>query len=146
MTERAAGRATDWLLVEDSPADAELMRTVLQATEFEGTLHVASDGEDALDFLRGHGPRAGAPRPSLVLLDLNLPLLDGPGVLAEIRGDEQLAAIPVVVMSSSDARGDVERGYALGSNAYICKPVDLDDYYRMVHAIVEFWFANAKLP
>lgn len=136
----------DLLLVEDSPADVELTRSALEDMSFDGTLHVTKDGEDALAFLRREGPHRRAPRPALVLLDLNLPRLDGAGVLREIRRDPELAHLPVVVMSSSDTPQDVNRGYLLGSNSYVCKPVDLDEYFETVKAIVDFWLRAAKLP
>ena len=134
------------LLVEDSPADVDLARSALESIRFSGSLHVATHGEAAMSFLRREGEYRAAPRPDLVLLDLNVPRLDGRGVLRAIRGDPALAPLPVIVMSSSDTVHDVGQMYALHANCYVCKPVDLDDFFRLVESIVSFWFGTAQLP
>lgn len=139
-------RHADILLVEDSPADIDLARSALESIRFTGSLHVATHGEEAMAFLRHEGEHREAPRPDLVLLDLNVPRLDGRGVLQGIRSDPALETIPVIVMSSSDTPHDVGELYALHSNCYVCKPVDLDDFFRLIESIVSFWFDTARLP
>jgi chemotaxis family two-component system response regulator Rcp1 len=134
------------LLVEDNPADADLTREKLQSAKIHNRLHVVGDGVDALRFLRAQGEFAAAPRPDLVLLDLNLPRKDGREVLAEIKGDPSLRRIPIVVLTSSEAESDVLRSYDLGANCYITKPVDLAQFTRIVKAVEDFWFAVVRLP
>lgn len=136
----------DILLVEDSPADVELARCALDSVDFAGSLHVATNGEEAMAFLRREGEHREAPRPDLVLLDINVPRVDGRSVLGGIRSDPELETIPVIVMSSSDTLEDVHQMYALHANAYVCKPVDLDDFFTRMAAIVGFWFETATLP
>jgi CheY-like chemotaxis protein len=132
--------------VEDSPGDARLTREALRDGKIHTNLSVVPDGEAALDFLRRRGPYAQAPRPDLILLDLNLPRKPGREVLAEIKADEQLKSIPVVVLTSSQAEQDVLASYALNANCYVTKPVDLDQFIRVVHSIEEFWLTVVKLP
>ncbi len=140
------GRNAHILLVEDNRADVELMRAALEDAGFSGELHVVSNGEEALAFLRREREHRAAPRPSVVLLDLNLPRLGGLGVLAELRKDDDLATIAVIVMSSSDAPRDVLESYANHANCYLCKPADLDEFFEVIGATVKFWFEVAKIP
>ena len=134
------------LLVEDSPADVDLTREALDEAKVHNRLNVVSDGVEALAFLRREGPFAAAPRPDLILLDLNLPKKDGREVLAEIKADEILRRIPVVVLTTSEAEEDIVRSYDLHANCYITKPVDLEAFLRVVAAIEGFWLAVVKLP
>jgi len=134
------------LLVEDNPADADLTRETLDECRLRLALSVASDGEEAMDFLRLRGRFAGERRPDLVLLDLNLPRKDGREVLAEMKADPELRSIPVVVLTSSQAERDVAQSYALGANCYVAKPVDLRAFQRIVRGLEEFWFTVVKLP
>ncbi len=134
------------LLVEDNPADAELTRLAMEDIKMINSLHVVSDGIQAMDFLCRRGAFEKAPRPDLILLDLNLPRKDGREVLAEIKVDEKLKTIPIVILTSSSAEEDILRTYKLHANAYITKPVDLDQFVRVVRSIEEFWIAIVKLP
>jgi CheY-like chemotaxis protein len=134
------------LLVEDNPGDIDLTREALRDAKVHIQLHVAMDGVEAIDFLRRRGSHVTAPRPDLVLLDLNLPRKDGREVLAEIKGDPELRTIPVVVLSSSEAERDILRSYELHANCYVTKPVDLDRLIEIVNSIEEFWMTIVKLP
>lgn len=134
------------LLVEDNPADAELTRVAMDEVKMINSLHIVSDGIDAMDFLYRRGAFGNAPRPDLILLDLNLPRKDGREVLAEIKVDESLKSIPIVILTSSSAEEDILRTYKLHANAFISKPVDLDQFIRVVRTIEEFWIAIVKLP
>jgi CheY-like chemotaxis protein len=134
------------LLVEDNPADVDLTQETLAYAKIRNRLHVVTDGEDALAFLRRQGRYREAIRPDLILLDLNLPRKDGREVLAELKADPELRSIPVVVLTSSDAEKDVVRSYDLGANCYVTKPVDLDQFASVVRAIEDFWFVVVKLP
>jgi two-component system, chemotaxis family, response regulator Rcp1 len=134
------------LLVEDSPADVDLTREALEDAKVRNNLHVASDGVEALAFLRREGPYANAPRPDLILLDLNLPKKDGREVLAEIKADPIQRRIPVVVLTTSEAEQDILRSYDLHANCYITKPVDLEQFVTVVRSIEDFWLAIVKLP
>ena len=134
------------LLVEDDPGDVLMIREAFEENKVRNELHVCSDGEDALLFLRQEGPHEAAPRPDLVLLDLNLPRRDGREVLAEIKADERLRTIPVVILTTSEAEEDVLRSYALHANAYVTKPVDFDRFIDVVRQIDEFFVTVVKLP
>jgi len=136
------------LMVEDNPGDVDLAREALsQARGFLlENLHVATDGEQAMRFVRQHGEYVDAPRPDLILLDLNLPRKDGREVLAEIKSDPLLCAIPVVVLTSSDSQEDVARSYRLHANCYVKKPGDLDRFLEIVRRIEQFWLSVAQLP
>jgi CheY-like chemotaxis protein len=134
------------LLVEDDPGDVLMIREAFDENKVRNELHVCSDGEDALAFLRREAPHEAAPRPDLVLLDLNLPRRDGREVLAEIKADERLRTIPVVVLTTSEAEEDVLRSYALHANAYVTKPVDFDRFIDVVRQIDEFFVTVVKLP
>jgi two-component system, chemotaxis family, response regulator Rcp1 len=134
------------LLVEDNPSDVILTQIAMRECKIANQLQVASDGEQALRMLRGQGDSASRPRPDLILLDLNLPRMDGRELLAELKRDESLRTIPVVVLTTSDAERDVVESYELHANAYITKPIDMDQFVRVVRAIDEFWFAIVRLP
>lgn len=147
MKEYAGSRAIEILLVDDNPADVRLAQEALRETSAEKkNLRVVSDGVAALDFLRRRGPWGDAPRPDLILLDLNLPKKDGREVLAEIKMDEELRAIPVIVLTTSEDKEDVRRSYELHANCYISKPVGLDRYLEAVRRIDDFWLQLAQLP
>ncbi|MFC7329976.1 response regulator [Marinactinospora rubrisoli] len=134
------------LLVEDDPGDVLMTREAFAEHAVGDRLHVVTDGVEALRFLRREGEYAGAPRPHLVLLDLNLPRKDGREVLAEVKRDDELAHIPVVVLTTSEAEEDVVRSYRLHANAYVAKPVDFDDFIRVVRQIDGFFADVARLP
>jgi two-component system, chemotaxis family, response regulator Rcp1 len=134
------------LLVEDNPADARLTREVFEGGRLSTHLNVVSDGEQALAFLRREGIYETAPRPKLVLLDLNLPRKNGLEVLDEMRADAALAVIPVIMLTSSSARHDVEAAYAHGANAFVVKPQDLDSFMDLIGTIRGFWLGVAQLP
>jgi len=136
----------DVLLVEDDPGDVLLIREAFEDNKVHNRLHVVPDGVEALTFLRQEGEHADAPRPDLVLLDLNLPRKDGREVLAEVKGDESLQHIPVVVLTTSKAEEDVLRSYKLHANAYVTKPVDFDRFIDVVRRIDEFFVTVVKLP
>ena len=136
----------DILLVEDNPGDVRLTREALRENKVCNNLHVAVDGVDALNFLRREGKYANAPRPDLILLDLNLPRKDGREVLAEIKTDPLLKRIPVVILTTSDAEQDILATYDLHANCYITKPVDLDCFIYVVKSIEGFWLSVVKLP
>ena len=134
------------LLVEDDPGDVLLIREAFEDNKVRNRLHVVADGVEALAFLRREGEHAGAPQPDLVLLDLNLPRKDGREVLAEVKGDDALQHIPVVVLTTSKAEEDVLRSYKLHANAYVTKPVDFDRFIDVVRQIDEFFVTVVKLP
>ncbi len=134
------------LLIEDNPADAELTREKMKSAKIVNEVHVVPDGVAAIQFLRRQGEFKDAPRPDLVLLDLNLPGKDGRDVLQEIKTDSELKLIPVVVLTSSEAEEDVVRSYQLHANAYVRKPVDLIGYKTIVNAIDSFWLGIVRLP
>jgi len=134
------------LLVEDSPGDVRLTREALKDAKVHLSLHVASDGIDAMAFLYRQGVHVNAPRPDLVLLDLNLPKKDGREVLKEIKENTALATIPVVILTTSAASVDVMNSYRLHANCYIIKPVSLDGFLKVVQSIDDFWLSVVKLP
>ena len=136
----------DILLVEDNPGDVRLTREVLKDCKLRNNLFVCGDGEDAMDFLHRRRKHANAVRPDLVLLDLNLPRKSGREVLAEVKEDEHLKAIPIVVLTTSSAEADILRSYDLHANSYITKPVDLAQFVKIVHEIWNFWFQIVELP
>lgn len=140
------GRPVEILLVEDNPGDVRLTRESLKDGKIHTRLSVVSDGEEALAFLYRRGPYTTAPRPDLILLDLNLPRKSGREVLAEIKADENLRRTPVVVLTSSEAEQDILASYDLNANCYISKPVDLDQFIRVVRSIEDFWLTVVKLP
>lgn len=134
------------LLVEDNPADVDLAREALEASRLHLQISVATDGVEALEFLQRRGRYADAPRPDLILLDLNLPRKSGRELLADLKNDKDLKRIPVVVLSSSEAEKDVLQSYDLGANCYVTKPVDLRVFQSIVQGIEGFWFTIVKLP
>jgi CheY-like chemotaxis protein len=134
------------LLVEDDPGDELMTREAFEDNKIRNTLHVVRDGQEALDFLYRRGEYADAPRPDLVLLDLNLPRYDGRQVLEQIKGDPELSLIPVVVLTTSSAEEDILRSYKLHANAYVTKPVDLDQFIAAVRQIDEFFVTVVRLP
>nr|WP_206315837.1 response regulator [Streptomyces sp. C1-2] len=134
------------MLVEDDPGDELMTREAFEDNKISNTLHVVRDGQEALDFLYRSGSYADAPRPDLILLDLNLPKYDGRQVLQRIKSDEELAHIPVVVLTTSSAEEDILRSYRLHANAYVTKPVDLNQFIAAVRQIDEFFVSVVKLP
>jgi two-component system, chemotaxis family, response regulator Rcp1 len=134
------------LLVEDSPGDVRLTREAFKDAKVHINLHVASDGARAMAFLKHEGENANAPRPDLILLDLNLPKKDGREVLAEIKESPTLKSIPVVVLTTSSSEGDILRSYQLHANCYITKPVGLEGFLTVVKSIDSFWLSVVKLP
>ncbi|MEU1047490.1 CheY-like chemotaxis protein [Streptomyces ambofaciens] len=143
---RTPAQPIDVLLVEDDPGDELMTREAFEDNKIGNTLHVVRDGEEALDFLYRRGPHADAPRPDLILLDLNLPKYDGRQVLEKIKNEEELAHIPVVVLTTSAAEEDILRSYKLHANAYVTKPVDLDQFIAAVRQIDDFFVQVVRLP
>jgi CheY-like chemotaxis protein len=139
-------KAIEILLVEDNAGDARLAREALRDARVRNHLSWVSDGVEALAFLRREGKYAQATRPDLILLDLNLPRKGGREVLAEIKADDRLKRIPVVVLTTSQAEEDIARAYHLNANCYIAKPVDLDQFMRVVKTIEDFWLTVVRLP
>jgi CheY-like chemotaxis protein len=140
------GRPIEILLVEDNPGDARLAKEALKEARVFNNLNVAKDGEEALEFLHRRGKHEHAPRPDLILLDLNLPRKDGREVLAEIKAHDSIKRIPVVVLTTSEAEEDVVKAYNLNANCYVTKPVDLDQFIKVVKSIEDFWLTIVKLP
>ncbi|HEY1833460.1 MAG TPA: response regulator [Solirubrobacteraceae bacterium] len=134
------------LLVEDDPGDVMLIRDALAEHKVGNTVSVVSDGVEALEFVRGEGSYAGTERPDLVLLDLNLPRKSGAEVLAEIKGDDALSMIPVIVLTTSDSEEDIVRSYQRHANAYITKPLDFERFRDIVHQIDDFFIGLVRLP
>ncbi|EHC08664.1 response regulator receiver protein [Fischerella thermalis JSC-11] len=134
------------LLIEDNPGDVELTKIALEDSKISVNLNIVEDGVEAIAFLRREGKYANVPHPDIVLLDLNLPKKDGREVLAEIKADEKLKRIPVVVLTTSQAEEDVLKVYNLSANCYITKPVDFDQFVKIVQSIENFWFTIVKLP
>ena len=134
------------LLVEDSPGDVRLTQEAFREANKTIHLHVAADGVEAMAFLRRQGKHAGAPRPDLILLDLNLPKMDGREVLAHIKEDADLKTIPTVILTTSDAEVDIVKSYQLQANCYLTKPVELDAFENLVKSINDFWLTKVKLP
>ena len=146
MSATASGRPVEILLVEDNPGDVGLTRETLKDSKLLNRMTVVGDGVEAMALLRREGKYANTTRPDLILLDLNLPKKDGREVLREIKSDEQLRRIPVVVLTTSSAEQDILKTYDLHANCYITKPVNLDQFTAVVKAIEEFWFTIVKLP
>jgi CheY-like chemotaxis protein len=148
MTKSAVqARPTEILLVEDSPGDVRLTQEAFRDTSVSVNLHVATDGVEAMAFLRREGVYADAPRPDLILLDLNLPKMDGRDVLARIKKEGNgLKTIPTVILTTSEAQADIVNSYQLQANCYLTKPVDLDKFEGLVKSINDFWLTKAKLP
>jgi CheY-like chemotaxis protein len=146
MTQSLSGRAIEVLLVEDDPGDVLMTKEAFEDYMLQNTLHVVNDGVEAMDFLRRQGEHTDAPRPDLVLLDLNLPRMDGREVLQAIKSDPELASIPVVVLTTSEAEEDVLRSYSLHANAYVTKPVDFERFIQVVRQIDDFFVTVVRLP
>ena len=136
----------DILVVEDNPGDARLIQEVLNDNKLFSTLFIVNDGVEAMEFLHNKGQFKTSPKPDLILLDLNLPKKDGREVLAEIKADEALKHIPVVIMTISQAEEDILKTYNLYANCYITKPIDLNQFIKVVKSIEDFWFSIVKLP
>jgi chemotaxis family two-component system response regulator Rcp1 len=134
------------LLVEDNEGDVHLTMQALDRAKVRNRVHVAGDGVEAMAFLRRKPPHEKAPRPDVILLDLNLPLMDGREVLEELKKDPELQTIPVVVMTTSSAEEDVVKSYALQANCYVTKPVDLKQFLHVVDSIGDFWLQVVRLP
>ncbi len=139
-------RSIEILLVEDNAGDVRLTLEAFKEAKVLNSFNVVNDGAEAIAFLRQQGQYANAALPDLILLDLNLPKKDGREVLAEIKADERLRSIPVIVLTTSAAEDDIARAYACHANCYINKPVDLDQFLRVVHSIENFWLSLVKLP
>ena len=146
MTDLPAARPIEILLVEDNPGDARLTIEALKECKLASRLHHVNDGVEAMAFIRKTAPFAQAPRPDLILLDLNLPRRNGREVLAELKQDPDLATIPVVVLTTSEAETDVVASYQLHANCYVAKPVDLKTFMQVVERIENFWLSIVKLP
>jgi chemotaxis family two-component system response regulator Rcp1 len=146
MAGKFQGEMIDILLVEDNEGDARLAKEAMRDSKIRNTLHHVPDGEEAMAFLRQTGSYAKTPRPDLILLDLNLPKMDGRQVLAEIKGDETLKRIPVVILTVSSAEEDIFKAYNLHANCYITKPIDLGQFMKVVRSIEDFWLTIVKLP
>jgi len=134
------------LLVEDSPGDVRLTQEAFREANMAIRLHVAADGVEAMAFLNHEGPHATAPRPDLILLDLNLPKMDGREVLARIKADATLKTIPTVILTTSESEADIIKSYQLQANCYLSKPVQLDAFESLVGSINDFWLTKVKLP
>ena len=146
MTQFEGERPIEVLLVEDDPGDVMMTREAFHDYKLHNELHVVSDGAEAMAFLRQEGEYAGRPRPDLVLLDLNLPRMDGRQVLEAIKSDPELASIPVVVLTTSENEDDVLRSYSLHANAYVTKPVDFQRFIEVVRQIDDFFVTVVRLP
>ena len=146
MSFQDCGKAIDILLVEDNPGDIRLTLEAFKEGKVFNNLHVVQDGEEAMDFLRRTGKHTDVPRPDLILLDLNLPKMDGRAVLAEVKNDPDLRRIPVVVLTTSKAEEDILRTYDLHANCYITKPVEFEEFIHIVRSIENFWLSIVKLP
>ena len=146
MHDAVGGKPMQILLVEDNPGDVRLAVEALRGMKVRNQLHVVRDGAEAMSLLRRQGRYVGAPRPDLVLLDLNLPRKDGHEVLAEIKQDADLRRIPVVILTSSAAEQDILHAYNLYANCYITKPLDLEQFLSVIRSIEDFWFVVVRLP
>ncbi|MGE5456998.1 MAG: response regulator [Methanococcaceae archaeon] len=139
-------RAVEILLVEDNPGDVRLTQEAFLEGKVWNNIHVAKDGVEAISFLKKRDNFAKAPRPDIILLDLNLPKKNGREVLAEIKSDNTLKSIPVIILTTSQAEKDITESYELNANCFITKPVDLDDFFRVIKTLQEFWLKIVKLP
>ena len=140
------GKPVEILLVEDNEGDIGLIEEVFEEAKIRNILHIAKDGEEAMLFLRGEERFSGSPRPDIILLDLNLPKKDGREVLKEIKEGEDLKNIPVVILTTSGAEKDVLKAYDLHANAYITKPLDFNQFMKVIESIENFWLEIVKLP
>lgn len=139
-------RPIEILMVEDNPGDVRLTQEALKEYKIRNNLQIVGDGEQAMKFLRQQEPFQGATRPDLILLDLNLPKMDGREVLQEIKNDPELKSIPIVVLTTSEAEEDIVQSYELHANSYVTKPVDFERFVKVVKVIEDFWFTVVKLP
>ena len=146
MANHAAVKQIEILLVEDNEGDIGLVEEVFQEAKIRNNLHIAEDGEEAMLFLHKEGKFSDVPRPDIILLDLNLPRKDGREVLKEIKEDSSLKRIPVVVLTTSKAEEDILKSYDLHANSYITKPVDFDQFIKVIKSIEDFWLDVVKLP
>jgi CheY-like chemotaxis protein len=146
MTSQSMGSPIEILLVEDSPGDVRLTRETLKDSKVANNVSDVPDGDEAMAFMRQEGKYQNAPRPDLILLDLNLPKKNGHEVLKEIKGDSTLKRIPVVILTISDAEQDISETYGMNANCYITKPVDLEQFITVVNSIEDFWLTIVKLP
>jgi len=146
MNQRVGQKMAQVLLVEDSPTDVLMTQEALRQTNLLSNLHVVEDGVEAVAFLRRTGSCGHVPRPDLILLDYNLPRKDGREVLPEVKADAALKAIPVVLLTTSQAERDVLTAYSLHANCYVTKPVNLKDFIQAIHEIITFWFTVVTLP
>ena len=147
MSDRFSSKdPADILLVEDNPGDVRLTEEAFKEGQISNTLHVTTDGVEALDFLHQRGEYVDAPRPDIVLLDLNLPRKDGDEVLEEIRADPDLTHLPVIILTSSSAEEDIVQSYELQANAYLTKPVDPEEFVDVVKSFQQFWLSFVRLP
>jgi len=142
----AGAKPIDILLVEDNPADARLTREAFVDSKMVNALHHVQNGDEAMAFLRREPPYEDACRPDVVLLDLNMPGTDGRGVLAQIKADDKLKTIPVVILTTSEADEDILKSYELHANCYVTKPVDFDKFVTIVQSIEDFWVSVVRLP
>jgi CheY-like chemotaxis protein len=140
------GKSFEILLVEDNEGDVGLIEEVFEEAKIRNSLHVAKDGEEAVLYLHSEGKFSGSPRPDLIILDLNLPKKDGREVLRDIKKDENLHNIPVIILTTSTAERDILRAYELHANAYVTKPLDFNQFIKVVGSIVNFWLEIVKLP
>jgi len=141
-----AGRPLEVLLVEDSPGDVRLTHEAFRDANKAVHMHVASDGVEAMAFLKHEGGYEDAPRPDLILLDLNLPKMDGREVLSQIKMDDRLKTIPTIILTTSESEADIVKSYQLQANCYLTKPVQLEAFEGLVTSINDFWLTKAKLP
>jgi len=146
MSGMSNARPIEILLVEDNPGDVRLTMEALRDAKVHNRISVAKDGVEAMAILRREGQHVNAPRPDLILLDLNLPRKDGREVLAEIKADDRLKQIPVVILTTSHAEQDILKSYDLHANCYVTKPVDLDQFISVVRSIEDFWLTVVALP
>ena len=146
MNRHQTGQPVEILLVEDNPGDQRLAKEALKGGKIINTLSIVEDGVEALDYLYRRGKYSKATRPDLIILDLNLPRINGKQVLETIKTDENLRRIPVVILTISQAEEDIIKSYNLHANCYVTKPLDIDQFNKVVQSIQEFWFAIVKLP
>ena len=146
MSSAFADRPVVILMVEDNPTDVLIAREGFSGAKMANTLHVADDGIEAIEFLNQRGKYAAAPRPDLIVLDLNMPRKNGQEVLAEIKTDDHLKDIPVVILTTSKSAEDISKAYGLHANCYISKPVDFNEFTEVVQTIQDFWFSVVTLP
>ena len=146
MTRTGSVDAIEILLIEDNPGDARLAQEALKESKINNTLNIVSDGLSAIEYLFRRGKYANAARPDIIFLDLNLPGKDGREILEEIKADAGLRAIPVVILTTSAAEEDIARTYAAHANCYVTKPVDFEQFTKVVHSVGNFWFTIVKLP